>query len=73
MDTISRIGRNDNVSADRNRYARRVADALIRVLQGIERARERRALMALDDRLLKDIGLSRADAVREWSKPPWRV
>jgi len=33
--------------------------------------RERRQLMALDERALKDIGLSRADAHREWSRPFW--
>lgn len=37
-----------------------------------ERARQRKALLALDDRLLKDIGISRADAVREGGKPFWR-
>ena len=35
--------------------------------------RERRALMRLDDRGLKDIGLSRADADREGSRPFWDV
>ncbi|NMQ19553.1 DUF1127 domain-containing protein [Candidatus Competibacter phosphatis] len=34
--------------------------------------RQRRELLALDDRMLKDIGLSRADAFREGSKPFWR-
>jgi uncharacterized protein YjiS (DUF1127 family) len=42
------------------------------LLQFHERARERRALMALDDRLLKDIAVSRADAEREANKPFWR-
>jgi uncharacterized protein YjiS (DUF1127 family) len=37
-----------------------------------ERARQRQALRALDDRLLKDIGVSRADAEREANKPFWR-
>jgi uncharacterized protein YjiS (DUF1127 family) len=34
-------------------------------------ARERRALMALSDDALKDIGLSRADAYREGTRPIW--
>lgn len=42
------------------------------LLQFHERARQRQALMALDDRLLRDIGVSRADAEREASKPFWR-
>jgi uncharacterized protein YjiS (DUF1127 family) len=37
-----------------------------------ERRRQRAALMALDDRLLKDIGLSRADVERECGRPIWR-
>lgn len=36
-------------------------------------ARERRALMRLDEHALKDIGLSRADAYAEWSRPFWDV
>ncbi len=37
-----------------------------------ERASQRRALMALDSRGLKDVGLSRADAWAEYSKPFWK-
>ncbi|MFL5336549.1 MAG: DUF1127 domain-containing protein [Geminicoccaceae bacterium] len=37
-----------------------------------ERRRQRRALLQLDDKLLKDIGLSYADAWQEGSKPFWR-
>jgi uncharacterized protein YjiS (DUF1127 family) len=37
-----------------------------------ERARQRRALLRLDDRMLKDIGISRADAEREASRPFWQ-
>jgi uncharacterized protein YjiS (DUF1127 family) len=33
--------------------------------------RERRALMALDDRMLKDIGLGRGDVARETMRAPW--
>ena len=37
-----------------------------------ERARQRRQLLRLDDHLLKDMGMSRADAYREAHKPFWR-
>ena len=35
-------------------------------------AKQRRALMRLTDRELKDIGLSRVDALQEASKPFWK-
>ena len=38
-----------------------------------ERERGRHHLRELDDRLLRDIGISRADVEREASKPFWRV
>jgi uncharacterized protein YjiS (DUF1127 family) len=48
---------------------------VLRAVTWIEAAfrtlRERRQLMALDDHALKDIGLSRADAHREWCRPFW--
>lgn len=34
---------------------------------------ERRMLMSMSDRTLKDIGLSRSDAYREASRPWWRI
>jgi uncharacterized protein YjiS (DUF1127 family) len=37
----------------------------------LERARQRRQLADLDDGLLKDIGLSRADVARECGRWPW--
>ena len=37
-----------------------------------ELARQRRALAALDDRGLKDIGVGRSDIHAEISKPFWR-
>ena len=41
-------------------------------LSSLERARQRQALRALDDWVLKDIGLSRADVMRESDKPFWQ-
>jgi uncharacterized protein YjiS (DUF1127 family) len=41
------------------------------VMRAGEVARQRRALMRLDDRMLKDIGASRADAYREGSRSWW--
>ena len=38
-----------------------------------ERSRQRRRLMTLDSRLLKDIGLTHADVQRESGKPFWRA
>lgn len=38
----------------------------------LERRKQRRALMGLDDHLLKDIGVSRGEVEQEVSKPFWR-
>ena len=38
-----------------------------------ERASSRRALLTLDERMLSDIGISRADAEHEASSPFWRT
>jgi uncharacterized protein YjiS (DUF1127 family) len=37
-----------------------------------QRAYERRALLSLSDRELRDIGITRLDALREAEKPIWR-
>lgn len=39
----------------------------------LERRAQRRTLLTMNDHLLKDIGVSRADAWREASKPFWRA
>jgi uncharacterized protein YjiS (DUF1127 family) len=45
---------------------------LVLVLQAMaEKSRSRRALSALSDDQLKDIGLSRSDAFREGQRPFW--
>lgn len=36
------------------------------------RSRERNQLASFDDRMLRDIGLTRADVYREINKPFWR-
>ena len=38
-----------------------------------ERATQRHALATLETRILRDMGLSRADAQREAAKPFWRA
>lgn len=38
-----------------------------------ERSRQRQALLRFDDRMLRDIGLSRADVEMEASKRFWQV
>jgi len=37
-----------------------------------ERAEQRRALAELEDRMLRDVGISRSDALREAEKPFWK-
>jgi len=39
----------------------------------VEVARQRRTLLTLDDRALKDIGISRADAHREGNRSFWDI
>jgi uncharacterized protein YjiS (DUF1127 family) len=39
----------------------------------MERSRQRRALAELDDRLLRDVGLTRDDARRECANPFWKA
>jgi len=41
-------------------------------LSWVEVSRQRRALLALSDDMLKDIGISRTQAEVEGSKPFWR-
>jgi uncharacterized protein YjiS (DUF1127 family) len=41
-------------------------------LMWLERARQRRQLRELNDHMLRDIGLTRADAWAESDKPFWR-
>jgi uncharacterized protein YjiS (DUF1127 family) len=53
--------------------AERVGGIFDLLLTWHERARQRRHLRSLDDHMLRDIGLSRADVEGEAEKPFWRL
>ena len=59
------------------RWPIRVVDFVTRAADLVmiwrERARQRCALASLDDRMLRDIGLGRADIEKEADKPRWRA
>lgn len=60
-------------SAWRPRHEPHPLAAAFLLMKGwIERARQRRALAELDDQMLRDIGVTRVEAVRECDKPFWR-
>ena len=64
-------GRLPNAAA----FGASLVEALARLFEPVliwqERAKQRRALAQLDARMLKDLGLSRADVEREVRKPFW--
>jgi uncharacterized protein YjiS (DUF1127 family) len=49
-----------------------VAAAWRMISHWIERTRQRDALAGLDDQALRDIGITRTEAAREYEKPFWR-
>ncbi len=79
MGTIRQLVTPVEGSTDRKEYRRGPAAADLlwaafdMLLSWMEIARQRRFLQMLDDRLLQDVGLSRADVEAETSKPFWRV
>lgn len=77
------VDRIPGTSADRHRPASSVLSQLaaagaavdraaLALLVWLERTCQRRQLLGLDDRALKDFGANRCDADTEGSKPFWR-
>lgn len=54
-----------------HRVVRLLEEVWKTVLRWHELRRQRRALLELSDEVLKDIGISRADAMREAGRPFW--
>lgn len=71
IDTIRADGHTDDLRGARRRLGAGILALLQFVAVMLEKRRSRLALMAMTDDQLKDIGLSRADAVREGLRRPW--
>jgi uncharacterized protein YjiS (DUF1127 family) len=73
MDMPPRAAAGDVRPAPARLSAIGIAAAVLRILWiWSQRSRQRAELSSLDDRLLRDIGLSRYDAEWEARKPFWR-
>lgn len=77
IDTMKGVEIPSNAAGSMKASAMAVARRLVvRVVDTLilwqERAQQRHRLAALDPYLLKDIGISRADAWQEANKPFWR-
>jgi uncharacterized protein YjiS (DUF1127 family) len=74
MDTISGVpaGTAREAGAFASSFSGRLAAAFDKLFTWMERARQRQALAALDNHLLKDIGLTRTDIIDEVRKPFWQ-
>ena len=77
IDTISRFDplrerRILTPHAARHRAIRAMLSAVLMLEGWMERSRQRRQLAALTDLQLRDIGVSRIDALREAEKPFWK-
>ena len=63
---------NHHATTDRPELAPVLSNLIDTVAIWIVRRHQRRALAALDDHLLNDVGLSREQARREAAKPFWK-
>lgn len=68
---------NDAIEREPPQTAHRPAHWMARLVKTLKlwrtRAKQRHHLMQLDDHLLSDIGISRAEAEREARKPFWKI
>ncbi len=75
MDTIGTIRHRSRSGLSFGLAAKRLARLLVAIAERLEsmmeKRRSRHALLELSDEQLKDIGISRADAVREGIRPFW--
>ena len=72
MEVLHGCARATRRPASPTRVGGRIKRALDILREWRRRIREREELAALDDRMLRDIGLTRADARYLISKPFWR-
>lgn len=63
----------DGRQAPPQRSAQALRKVAATIATWIGRARMRRRLLALDDRMLRDVGISRAEVHGEATKPFWQV
>jgi uncharacterized protein YjiS (DUF1127 family) len=66
------LGRTHTLRQDWSSLASAAQRAVQILLIWRERARQRRLLQTLNDHMLRDIGLTRADVFAEASKPFWK-
>ena len=60
-------------SVSRGGFGRFLTGVVTRLAEWQERSEQRLHLAGMDDRMLKDIGVSSVDAARESSKPFWKA
>ncbi len=73
MHTISKHASPLGTGLFRGQVVALVARGIEILLMWQRRANERQALVHLDDRILRDLGLSRSEIIRESRKPFWRA